>query len=102
MPLSDNSIVVPLDNDTNLTDGNAKGCVQNVSKNVMKAIRQHPDQYYVNVHTDQYAGRRDSRRTSRLDIADHPVSAQRMPRSKSRRAHPSPRMTRGTTMSGPT
>ena len=52
---SDNSIVVPLDNDTNLTDGNAKGCVQNVSKNVMKAIRQHPDQYYVNVHTDEYA-----------------------------------------------
>jgi hypothetical protein len=52
---SDNSIVVPLDNDTNLTDGNAKGCVQNVSKDVMKAIRQHPDQYYVNVHTDEYA-----------------------------------------------
>ena len=25
---SNNSIVVPLDNDTNLTDGNAKGCVQ--------------------------------------------------------------------------
>jgi hypothetical protein len=52
---SDNTIVVPLDNDTNLADGNAKGCVQNVSKNVLKAIRQHPDQYYVNVHTDEYA-----------------------------------------------
>jgi hypothetical protein len=51
---SDSSIVVPLDNDTNLADGNAKGCVQNVAKDVMKAIRQHPDQYYVNVHTDEF------------------------------------------------
>jgi hypothetical protein len=53
--LADDSIVVPLDNDTNLTDGNAKGCVQGVAKNVMKAIRHHPDQYYVNVHTDEFA-----------------------------------------------
>ena len=52
--LSDNSIVVPLDNDAVLTDGNAKGCVQGVAKNVMKAIRQHPEQYYVNVHTDLF------------------------------------------------
>ena len=52
---SDNTIVVPLDADTNLADGSAKGCVQNVAKDVMKAIRQHPDQYYVNVHTDEYA-----------------------------------------------
>jgi len=52
--LSDNSIVVPLDNDTVLTDGNAKGCVQGVAKSLMKAIRQHPEQYYVNVHTDLF------------------------------------------------
>lgn len=52
---SDNTIVVPLDADANLADGSAKGCVQNVAKDVMKAIRQHPDQYYVNVHTDEYA-----------------------------------------------
>jgi CHRD domain len=53
--LADSSIVVPLDNDTVLTDGNAKGCVEGVAKNVMQAIRQHPDQYYVNVHTDEFA-----------------------------------------------
>ncbi len=52
--LADNSIVVPLDNDTVLTDGNAKGCVQGVAKSLMQAIRQHPDQYYVNVHTSAF------------------------------------------------
>jgi hypothetical protein len=53
--VADNAIVVPLDNDTVLTDGNAKGCVQGVAKDIMKAIRQDPDQYYVNVHTDEFA-----------------------------------------------
>jgi hypothetical protein len=51
---ADNSIVVPLGADTVLTDGNAKGCVDGVAKNLMKAIRQHPDQYYVNVHTEEF------------------------------------------------
>jgi CHRD domain len=54
--LADNTIVVPLDADAVLTDGNAKGCVQGVAKNLMKAIRQHPDQYYVNVHTGVFPG----------------------------------------------
>jgi hypothetical protein len=54
--VADNSIVVPLDNDTVLTDGNAKGCVQGVAKSLIKAIRQHPDQYYVNVLTDEFPG----------------------------------------------
>ena len=52
--LADTSIVVALDADVNLTDGNAKGCVNNVPKKVVKAIRQHPEQYYVNVHTDEF------------------------------------------------
>ena len=52
--LADKSIVVALDADVNLTDGNAKGCVNNVPKKVIKAIRQHPEQYYVNVHTDEF------------------------------------------------
>jgi len=50
--LADNTIVVALDADTTLTDANAKGCVNGVSKDVIKAIRQHPENYYVNVHTD--------------------------------------------------
>jgi hypothetical protein len=54
--VTDNSIVVPLDTDTVLTDGNAKGCVQGVAKSLIKAIRQHPDQYYVNVLTDEFPG----------------------------------------------
>jgi hypothetical protein len=45
------AIVVPLDADAVLTDNSAKGCVQGVAKATIKAIRQHPDQYYVNVHT---------------------------------------------------
>jgi hypothetical protein len=45
---------VALDTDTTLTDGNAKGCVNGISKTVIKAIRQHPDQYYVNVHTTEF------------------------------------------------
>lgn len=51
---SNNAIVVPLDADAVLTDGNAKGCVDGVAKNLIKAIRQHPEQYYVNVHTDEF------------------------------------------------
>lgn len=51
---SNNAIVVPLDADAVLTDGSAKGCVNGVAKNLIKAIRQHPEQYYVNVHTDEF------------------------------------------------
>jgi hypothetical protein len=51
---TNNAIVVPLDADTVLTDGSAKGCVNGIAKNLIKAIRQHPEQYYVNVHTDEY------------------------------------------------
>ena len=52
--VKDNSIVIPLDADANLTDANAKGCANGIAKNVIKAIRQHPEQYYVNVHTDEF------------------------------------------------
>ena len=52
--VADNSIVVPLDADADLGDGNAKGCVNGIAKDVLKAIRQHPEQYYVNVHTDEF------------------------------------------------
>ena len=51
---ADNSIVVPLDADSVLTDGNAKGCVSGVGKQLMQAIRQHPEAYYVNLHTDEF------------------------------------------------
>ena len=50
------AIVVALDADADLTDGNAKGCVNGIAKNTIKAIRQHPEQYYVNVHTGEFAG----------------------------------------------
>ena len=51
---ADNAIVVPLDADAVLTDGSAKGCVNGIAKDLIKAIRQHPEQYYVNVHTDEF------------------------------------------------
>jgi hypothetical protein len=52
--LADGAIVVPLDADAVLTDGNAKGCVDGIAKNLIKAIRQHPERYYVNVHSDEF------------------------------------------------
>ena len=52
--LAGGAIVVPLDTDAVLTDGNAKGCVDGIAKNLMKAIRQNPEQYYVNVHSDEF------------------------------------------------
>ena len=48
------AIVVPLDADADLADGNAKGCVSGSDAKLVKAIRQHPDQYYVNVHSDEF------------------------------------------------
>ena len=47
-------IAVPLDTDADLTDGNAKGCVNGIAPSLIKAIRQHPDRYYVNVHTAEF------------------------------------------------
>ena len=52
--LADGAIVVPLDADADLADGNAKACVSGVDAKLVKAIRQHPDQYYVNVHSDEF------------------------------------------------
>jgi hypothetical protein len=37
--------VTPLTGDTDVTDGNATGCVNGLTKTIM-AIRQHPDDYY--------------------------------------------------------
>lgn len=45
-------IVLALDTDGNLADGSAKGCVNGLAPATIKALRQHPDRYYVNVHTD--------------------------------------------------
>ena len=52
--VADDSIVVALDADPNLGDGNAKGCENGVPKKTIMAIRQHPGNYYVNVHTDVF------------------------------------------------
>ena len=52
--VADGAIVVPLDPDTDLADGNAKGCVSGVAAKLIKTIRQHPDQYYANVHSDEF------------------------------------------------
>ncbi|MDX6620949.1 MAG: hypothetical protein QOK36_3335 [Gaiellales bacterium] len=52
--VADNSIVVALNADGLLTDGNAQGCVSDVAKNLIKTIRQHGEQYYVNVTTDDF------------------------------------------------
>jgi hypothetical protein len=46
---SDNSLAVALNSDADLTDNNAKGCVNGLSKDLIKAIRQHPGNYYVEV-----------------------------------------------------
>ena len=51
---ADDSIVVALNADGLLTDDNAQGCVSDVAKTLVKTIRQHPEQYYVNVHTDDF------------------------------------------------
>ncbi len=51
---ADNSVAVPLNSDPVLTDGSAVGCVNGVSHSLIKAIRQHPDQYYVSIVTDEF------------------------------------------------
>lgn len=48
-------VVIALDTDPNLADGNAKGCVNGVAKSLIKQLRQHPGNYYVNVHTADFA-----------------------------------------------
>ena len=47
------SVVVPLDAPT---DGSSKGCVEEVSKDVIKGILKNPTDYYVNVHNSEYPG----------------------------------------------
>lgn len=37
-------------------DGNSSGCVTGVDRSLIKAIRQNPSQYYVNVHTTDFPG----------------------------------------------
>ena len=47
-------VVVPLTADDD--DGVASGCVSGVSKDLVKAIRQNPSGYYVNVHNAEFPG----------------------------------------------
>jgi hypothetical protein len=51
--LSDASVVASLTDD--FTDGNGKGCVNGVAKKAIMALRQHPEQYAVNVLTSDFA-----------------------------------------------
>lgn len=44
-------VVVPL---TAPTNGSSSGCVEGVDPNLIKAIRQNPEDYYVNVHNAEY------------------------------------------------
>ena len=46
-------VVVPL---VPPTSGSSSGCVEGVGTSLIKAIIQHPEQYYVNVHTGEFAG----------------------------------------------
>lgn len=38
------------------TSGSSSGCVSGVDADLIKAIRQHPEVYYVNVHNAEYPG----------------------------------------------
>ena len=38
------------------TDGSSSGCVEDVDRDLIKAIRQNPSGYYVNVHTAEFPG----------------------------------------------
>jgi hypothetical protein len=53
--VADNSVVVQLNADADLTDGNAKGCENGLTKDTIKAIRQTPGKYYVGVLTSGFA-----------------------------------------------
>jgi hypothetical protein len=48
-------IVVDFFND-NTTEGPLSGCLTNVDPDLIKDIRQHPDQYYFNVHNTDFSG----------------------------------------------
>jgi hypothetical protein len=52
--LADDSLVVALDADPNLADGSTSGCVNGVAKDLIKAIRQHPERYDVSIATDEF------------------------------------------------
>jgi hypothetical protein len=45
-------VVVPLDPPP--TDGSSSGCVSGVDRALIQNILQHPDQYYVNVHNEEF------------------------------------------------
>jgi hypothetical protein len=51
--LADDSVVATLTDD--FTDGNGKGCTNGVAKKDIMALRQHPEQYYVNVLSSGFA-----------------------------------------------
>ena len=51
--LADDSVVATLTDD--FTDGNGKACTNGVEKKTIMALRQHPEQYYVNVLTSDFA-----------------------------------------------
>jgi CHRD domain len=51
--VADDSVVAMLTDD--FTDGNGKGCANGLTKKAIMALRQHPDQYYVNVLTGDFA-----------------------------------------------
>ena len=55
----------------------------------MQAIRQHPEQYYVNVHTESARKARSAGRCT-PDIASPGLGAAHAQVQQSRRAHPSP------------
>jgi hypothetical protein len=38
------------------TSGSSSGCVSGVDADLIKAIRQHPELYYVNVHNVEFPG----------------------------------------------
>ena len=47
--LADDSVVATLTDD--FSDGSGKGCANGIAKKAIMALRQHPEQYYVNVLT---------------------------------------------------
>jgi hypothetical protein len=45
-------VVVPLNPPP--TDGSSSGCANNVDRKLLRNILQHPEEYYVNVHNDEF------------------------------------------------
>ncbi|MGH2753419.1 MAG: CHRD domain-containing protein [Actinomycetota bacterium] len=53
---SNGGIVVDLLGGPNSSTTGASGCVEGVARSLVKDIRNNSDDYYVNVHTDQFPG----------------------------------------------